>query len=740
MLEDSIEDILERHGYLRDGTTRLWQRPGTKSIAYSDGQEVEERLARNVAGVQDLSVDSPEWDGLIVDWPSEYHFSRLRSNLLKPLPIKAGERVLELGAGCGAITRWLGETGAEVIAVEGSSQRAAIVASRCRDLPNVHVVVQDIHSIPQFEADWVTLIGVLEYARVFGCSADPVAATLIAARDQLAPGGALVLAIENQLGLKYFAGCREDHTGTRFSGIQGSYRENGPVTFGRRELVDRLDACGLFAQRFLLPFPDYKLPIVVVDEFGAADRDIDSAAVIARTMTRDYAGPTLRTFSENLVWSVLERNGLIADLANSFLVVAAKKKESLAVRAPDSSTLAWTYSSERRVPLRVVTRIVREADGLRVRKETSGPEQAIEGGRWRQEVLPVVDYIYGETLGIRLLKFAEAGDERAFFEALLSWLDLLLERSWFLELSPPNVARSWFLDGQSVDLNPRNIIVDPSGSLRVFDQEWHCADPVPLVWIVLRGLLALPSQVFQGSFFHTTSVQDLARDLLARRDLTLMDADIGFACDIEADFQSWVRGVPPEQIRWDERGLAIRGALRESKVYELMQSSQEARVALEIQRDQAVKSVEEVQNFLLRASAEANRLQEHAERIEAELRRSLQEAEHFRKRLEKFESHFVFGTALRLRRYVTSLLIERGQATARLADEKRLRRNRTRPVESHPRPGPERRAKRRLLAIAHANAADSKIGDSIHRVDSDHSSSRPHQLRPRRDIQIPAHD
>ena len=35
----------------------------------------------------------------------------------------------------------------------------------------------------------------------------------------LKKGGRIVIAIENRLGLKYFAGCAEDHLGTYFSGI-----------------------------------------------------------------------------------------------------------------------------------------------------------------------------------------------------------------------------------------------------------------------------------------------------------------------------------------------------------------------------------------------------------------------------------------------------------------------------------------------------------------------------------------
>ena len=47
----------------------------------------------------------------------------------------------------------------------------------------------------------------------------------------LTPGGRIVIAIENRLGLKYLAGCAEDHLGTYFSGIQGSGRIPMPPHF-----------------------------------------------------------------------------------------------------------------------------------------------------------------------------------------------------------------------------------------------------------------------------------------------------------------------------------------------------------------------------------------------------------------------------------------------------------------------------------------------------------------------------
>ena len=57
------------------------------------------------------------------------------------------------------MSRYFGETGASVIAVEGSSLRAQIAAERCRDLPNVKVVCDNIIDyISDEKFDYVTLI------------------------------------------------------------------------------------------------------------------------------------------------------------------------------------------------------------------------------------------------------------------------------------------------------------------------------------------------------------------------------------------------------------------------------------------------------------------------------------------------------------------------------------------------------------------------------------------------------
>lgn len=549
----TASELLSSHGYFFEEASGIWRRPGAASIGYSDGAEIERRLEQAVSSVIDRSVDSAEWRAVINDWPSEYHFTPKRANLLRPFPIGAGQRVVELGAGCGAITRWLGETGAEVIAVEGSYARAKIAALRCQDLDNVYVVADDLHATSEFAADWVTLIGVLEYAPIFDHSEDPVAAVLSVAERHLKPDGALLVAIENQMGLKYFAGCAEDHIGIPYFGVEGLYRAEGAVTFGRQELATRLMNSGFSSQQLFLPFPDYKLPELVIQSNVCTGDGFDAGSFIALSVGRDYSGRRAKSFTEPLVWKTVCRNGLLSDLANSFLFVVARDQAGLTKCSPDPSVLAWSFSGDRSPEFATETRIVRADDDLHVVKSHRSPSRRFPSGaqkQWSQTILPESGYYLGERLDLELLRLAASGDTGAFIAAASKWLDELLVRSHLKGSENRDKVAAWECDGQAVDLIPRNIIVGSDGKLQIFDQEWVSASPIPLSWLLIRGVLSFALYAVNGEWLRTQTVASVAQAIAAYRGLTFSDADLEIAQRMDAGFLAWVKNQAPEAASW----------------------------------------------------------------------------------------------------------------------------------------------------------------------------------------------
>ena len=515
--------------YVKDSELNLLWRPGFAGNRYSDGADAERRILAAVCSARDRSTFSAELAGAISEWPSEYHLSRERHCVVRPLGIEAGDRVLEFGCGCGAITRYLGEIGAQVTALEAAPLRARTAAERCRDLPNVTIVADDfLHYASAERFDWVLLIGVLEYAALTSDEADPVARVLGAAAAHLAPDGRLVIAIENKLGLKYFNGCAEDHIGAPFHGVQGLYEPRAPRTFGRQELARHVRNAGLSDLAFHYPFPDYKLPRVVLTERGMLDTEFDAAGLLACLHARDYSGNPHRIFSEPLVAREAARNGLLEDLSNSFLVVAGEQNFA-------DETLATVFAVQRNAAFATETCFMRDGATIRVHKRRLFPEQGarqrLADGCVLEHVAEDRAYVPGRLTVERLtLARAKGGDLAAIVDALMPWFDVLLSRA---RAKPGQLLASLALPRGLLDLTPFNLIETERGLVPI-DMEWRLDHAVPLGWVVTRAVLHSLCGT-PGFERQAMSIAQVVEALCARRALAVSRSEVDEWLAREAD-------------------------------------------------------------------------------------------------------------------------------------------------------------------------------------------------------------
>lgn len=532
--------MTEARPYSFNPELKIWVTPSHDGIAYSDGDAVEHRLLAALRQCRDVSGTSEELLPHITDWPSEYHLSPVRHNLLRPFLFKPTDRILELGCGCGAITRYFGETGATIVSVEGSYRRAEIAAERCRDRPNVAIYCDNLADFRTEEKfDYVTLIGVLEYAPLFIESDDPIGACLAHALSFLKEDGVLILAIENKLGLKYFNGCSEDHTGVPYFGINGLYDAGTPVTFGRRELEARLRAAGFADLAFYYPFPDYKLPNLILAEDAFARDDFRPADLLYRAFSRDYGGGTDRAFHESLAWQSLARNRLMPGLANSFLVLA--RKESPAAGS-HPGWLARLYSTERVPFYATETAFLPVGASIAVAKRhlfhhMSASIQA-NGPCFRHRLPPHAPYISGRLYVTELQPIMARGGGVA---EVARWAAPWVER--LAAMAQPGPDHTMVLPGECLDAIPSNFVRDVTGALVEIDDEWRSELPVLLAWVLIRGLVNALSACPCSPNLASLTFREVVSGVLASLGQNLSDADYRAAVALEETLHDTVYGL-----------------------------------------------------------------------------------------------------------------------------------------------------------------------------------------------------
>lgn len=309
---------------------------------YCDGAVEDEllQIARDYA-----EVEYPRIIEERKSWEVLYHLSDKRENIVEWLPMDKSMKVLEIGAGCGAITGVLSRKAGSVTCVDLSKKRSMINAYRHMDCGNVTIHVgnfQDIESSLPNDYDYICLIGVLEYAQSYIGGETPYENFLDIIKGHLKKNGHIVIAIENKFGLKYWAGCKEDHLGTYFSGIEG-YPDGGVVrTFTRSGLENILTNCGIEQYSFYYPYPDYKFMTTLY-----SDAYPPKPGELSDNM-RNFDRDRMVLFNEKRVFDNVIREGLFGLYANSYLVVTGEKADTCYVK----------YSNDRQPEHRIRTEIL----------------------------------------------------------------------------------------------------------------------------------------------------------------------------------------------------------------------------------------------------------------------------------------------------------------------------------------------------------------------------------------------
>lgn len=465
---------------------------------YSDGN-VEEEILEIVK-----KYPEEEFPRIIEErgsWPILYHLSPLRENIIEWIPMNKNMKVLEVGSGCGAITGALSRKAGSVTCIELSKKRSLINAYRHKECDNITIQVgnfQDIEKNLENDYDFIFLIGVFEYAQSYIGTDHPYERFMEILRRHLKENGTegrLIIAIENKFGLKYWAGCKEDHQGLYFSGLEDYPQDTGVRTFTRLGLEKICEANKIKEYSFHYPYPDYKFMTSIY-----SDEYLPHVGELC-TNIRNFDRSRLLLFDEKNVFDTIIKEGLFPLYSNSYFLVVGKelpvkyskysndRADEYAIctdiRRPESGMerAGILNSSEKEVKLVVEKRGVREKAVEHVRAMKDAYEKLAaryEGGRL------AINRCILNPKGTLSFEYVEGRSLEELFDELLDKQDVAGFEALFREY----VERISFNNGTAItdyDLIFSNVLVD-GDTWTAIDYEWFFMDDIPAKEVAYRAL------------------------------------------------------------------------------------------------------------------------------------------------------------------------------------------------------------------------------------------------------------
>ena len=186
------------------------------------------------------------------------------------------------------------------------------------------------------------LIGVFEYSISYMQSDHPFEDFLKILKKHVKSDGRIVIAIENRLGMKYFAGCMEDHTSGFFDGIENYAKGGQARTFSRKGFEKLFDKVDITDYHFYYPYPDYKLPHTVF-----SDKRLPLPGE-CKDNIRNFDRDRLLLFNEENAYDGIIEDGDFPTFSNSYEVIIG----------PDVEVDYAKFSEERADKYCILTTIV----------------------------------------------------------------------------------------------------------------------------------------------------------------------------------------------------------------------------------------------------------------------------------------------------------------------------------------------------------------------------------------------
>ena len=267
------------------------------------------------------------------DWEYLFNLSKIRWNVLEWFDFDAEGALLELGAGCGALSGLFSERLQSVVALTATEEEKTINQARNGEYDNLTIMSEEefllkkkeselskenrkqaetseekaldenpsakdgenLQEISRFQTDnfdYVTIIGNFTLDKLQQAAA------------ALKTGGTLIIATDNKYAMKYWS---------------GDERPEDTTLYTKSQLLGQIKYRGFDNIKFYYPIPDYIFPMEIYSEKNLPKKgDI-------RTATPSYLKDKILTLDEVKTFDMVIEDHKFEEYANSFIVVAQKR-------------------------------------------------------------------------------------------------------------------------------------------------------------------------------------------------------------------------------------------------------------------------------------------------------------------------------------------------------------------------------------------------------------------------------
>lgn len=281
-----------------------------------------------------------------------YNFSEQRSNCISWLPIDKSSKVLELGAECGAITSYLVKKAGRVDAIESSLEKCRVNLERNKDSDNLKVYCGDFSRFEEIldkDYDYIFILNNDEVAE----NREKLAIIIKKLNQHLSTSGKLVYAVNNRLGIKFFAGSRENAAKAYFEGITGFKADGREYAYSKDALVNIFNQAGISEYSVYYPYPDF----LFMHTLYSDDR-LPKTGELTDNL-KNLTGERMSLFDEKSAFDSLIKDGNVALFLNSFLIITGRTSEIIYAKV----------SNERDKDTALITTIEKQKDSTRIIKK-----------------------------------------------------------------------------------------------------------------------------------------------------------------------------------------------------------------------------------------------------------------------------------------------------------------------------------------------------------------------------------